>query len=343
VSAKHPELGESSAAEVAALRLSAEGTATVKKFIAKEVQQRLAAADDGAIARCDKVHQQGIPVMKPGLKKCPKPARQHSCPDGIGWQGVYFDAHWTWRRGYCIQWHKGTDSAWGRLRCEQHTYRCFHRGTGKPGIVRRKRGRSNHVECRQLDGTLIPHRFTMYPYKGFCRDKKYCDKYKGICDENYCDKTGAPQVCQKMQVIHVDNMSRDAGVLAMKRTSCDRDGKCSVFKSGICIKLKVPVWSALINDHWRLDSIVGKNGWRGRKGMKGQIKTFAKRATALLRKYNNRLPSALPRKHNNRRDSDTLGERAGQASGRNRGPRLPSSFLCSGDDAVLGRQAIMNF
>ena len=51
VSAKHPELGESSEAELAALRLSAKGTATVKKFIAKEVQQRLAATDDGALAR----------------------------------------------------------------------------------------------------------------------------------------------------------------------------------------------------------------------------------------------------------------------------------------------------
>jgi len=336
VSAKHPELGESSEAELAALRLSAKGTATVKKFIAKEVQQRLAATDDGAVARCDKVHRQG----KPGLKKCPKKTPGPNCPDGIGWQGVYFKAKWEWGGGMCFQWHS-TDSALGRLRCEQHAW-CIDRKTGKRGKLKRKQLplNTNHTECHRLDrhsidrfGKLIEHRDAVYPYKGFCRDKKYCDKYKGICDESYCDKTGAPQVCQKMQVIHVDKMSRSAGVLVMKRTSCDRDGKCSVFKAGVCIDLPGrDAWSYKINDHWKFGSILRCDGWNGRirpkrcnlppqhregrsadliqGGYKKQAKTFGKRARFLLRKFKNKLP-----------------------------PR----YLCSGNDAFLGRQAIMSF
>merc|ERR1711998_286538 len=324
------EADESSEAELAPLRLSAKGTATVKKFIAKEVQQRLAATDNGALARCNKVHQQGIPVTKPGLKKCPKKTPGPTCPDGIGWQGVYFKANWVWGGGVCVQWHKGTDSVLGRLHCEKHAW-CMDRKTGKRGKLKRKRPPldTNHTECRQLDGTLIEHRDAVYPYKGFCRDKKYCDKYKGICDESYCDKTGAPQVCQKMQVIHVHGMSRSAGVLAMKRTSCDRDGKCSVFKAGVCIDLRRwvrrNVWSYTNKDHWRWGSILRCDGWRGGKGPKGkgrrncgprkagfkkQIKTFGKLARAWLKRYKN---------------------------------KLPPKYLCSGNDAPLGRPTIMSF
>ena len=51
---------------------------------------------------------------------------------------------------------------------------------------------------------------------------KWCKKpgitpYKDVCDKKtYCDRRpGARQVCQKMQVLHVNEMSRSAGVLVL--------------------------------------------------------------------------------------------------------------------------------
>ena len=66
--------------------------------------------------------------------------------------------------------------------------------------------------------------------KGFC-SKTPCDKHispKYCPEDKYCDKTNS-KVCTKMMVLHANEMSRYAGVLVFKRTSCFK-GKCSVFK-----------------------------------------------------------------------------------------------------------------
>merc|ERR1711871_412754 len=114
----------------------------------------------------------------------------------------------------------------------------------------------------------------------------------GVCDESYCDKSGAPQVCQKMQVLHVNHMSRSAGVLVVKRSSCGADGKCSVFKAGLCIDLRGDqdarnnVWSSIVNvKGGNTSSIADADG-----GMITQAMKFGRLATNLLKKHNNTLP-----------------------------------------------------
>jgi len=64
------------------------------------------------------------------------------------------------------------------------------------------------------------------PFKGIC-DKTPCNDKKYCPDGKYCDKIN--QVCTKMMVLHVDKMSKSAGILLVKRASCFK-GKCSIFK-----------------------------------------------------------------------------------------------------------------
>ena len=189
-------------------------------------------------------------------------------PDGIGWQGVWYDH--VQRGGVCLQWTSNSAGT-GLLYCQQHT--CVDAKTGGP--------------------------FATVPYakSGFHKYILKCKKpgitpYKGVCDKTdnnkafFCDKSGAPAVCQKLQVVHVNFMSRSAGILTMKRSSCDsRTGRCSVFKSGLCIDVRKNVWTSSLNAHHHVVSISDAKG-----GMITQAKRFGKEASALLKKYNNKLP-----------------------------------------------------
>ena len=190
-------------------------------------------------------------------------------PDGIGWQGVYFDHHQN--GGMCIAWYSRRS---GRLMCEKH--RCVNPKTGSPGTTypRRRKGSGQYTHMCKKPG-ISP--------------------FKGVCDEQgYCDKSGAPQVCQKQQVLHMNHMSRSAGVLVLKRSSC-LNGECAVFKSGLCIDLRKNVWSSTINGESFLVSIShicnNKPNGISEGGMITQAKEFGRQAAALLKKHNNTLPA----------------------------------------------------
>ena len=71
----------------------------------------------------------------------------------------------------------------------------------------------------------------------------------------------------------------------MKRSSCGADGKCSVFKAGLCIDLGQDVWSSTLNTAYWARSIADAKG-----GMIAEAVRFGKLAKALLKKHNNRLP-----------------------------------------------------
>jgi hypothetical protein len=128
-----------------------------------------------------------------------------------------------------------------------------------------------------------------HKYIRICK-KPGISPYKGVCDKTdnkaFCDTSGAPAVCQKRQAMHVNEMSRSAGVLIVKRSSCDsRTGKCAVFKAGLCIDLRRNVWTSSFNDHSTMLSISHAKG-----GMIKQATRFGQEASALLKKYKNKLP-----------------------------------------------------
>ena len=154
-------------------------------------------------------------------KKWPKKYAA-SCPDGIGWQGFYADHHQS--GGWCDSW-TWSGAAAGSLQCELYT--CIDPKTGRDSPTEPSTNRRYWALCPKPGIT---------PYKGVCDKKTYCDR-----------RPGARQVCQKMQVLHVNHMSRSAGVLIVKRSSCGADGKCSVFKAGLCIDLRRNVWSSTFN------------------------------------------------------------------------------------------------
>jgi len=127
-------------------------------------------------------------------------------PDGVGHQGVYLNRHL--RGGGCESWEKAD----GTLYCNKHT--CVG---GKPTPAAKSGFKKYWTHCK---GGITPYKGTCD--QAPCKDKKYCP------DGKYCDKIN-PQVCTKRTVLHVDEMSRSAGVLIVKRSSCFK-GKCSVFK-----------------------------------------------------------------------------------------------------------------
>lgn len=154
----------------------------------------------------------------------------------------------------------------GVLRCERHS--CLNAETGAP-MPGKPYGKD-----------------TWKKYTTFC-PKPGINPYKGTCDKNYCDKSGARQICQKMQVLHVNLMSRHAGILLVKRVSCGKDGQCSVFKSGMCIDLRKPLWSSPYNTK-QASTVMTILDAKG--GMTTQAHKFGEAATKLLKKHNNTLP-----------------------------------------------------
>lgn len=153
--------------------------------------------------------------------------------------------------------------------CEKHT--CVNSKTGLPSATypTAKSGSNQYnLKCR----------------------KPGISPYKGVCDTTdnkaFCDKSGAPTVCLKMQVIHINKMSRSAGILVLKRSSCDsRTGKCPVFKAGLCIDVRKNVWTSSTNNQKSVVSISDVKG-----GMLKQAKRFGGYARRLLEKYKNKLP-----------------------------------------------------
>ena len=124
-------------------------------------------------------------------------------------------------------------------------------------------------------------------------------------------------------------MSRSAGVLVSKRSSCDsRTGKCSVFKSGLCIDLRKNVWTSSLNTHGNVVSISDAKG-----GMIKQAKRFGWYAKRLLKKYKNK----LPKKH---RCSDHRHKFKFQKRGQR---KWYSWYGKKNKDATLARFAILNF
>ena len=205
-------------------------------------------------------------------------------PDGIGWGGVFFDDSAV--GGRCVNWD-GKKIAMGFFRCEKHA--CINPKTGAPGPLKPVRENEKDAEGRWEKYALV------------CKAKDGIYPFKGACNDIFCDKS-TPQVCLKMNVVHVDRMSRSSGVLLMKRTSCTRDGKCAVFKAGLCIDLRKNVWSSVHNDHKKRWSISdaglerqrkgkGKGKMRGKPSFTAQTRRFGLEAQRLLKKFNNRLPS----------------------------------------------------
>jgi len=148
------------------------------------------------------------------------------------------------------------------------------------------RGQQGNVFCERhtcVNGKAYPaKRWGVNKYLTRC--KGGTNPIKGVCNKAYCDKV-YPQVCSKQIVVHPEEMSRSAGILIVKRSSCFK-GKCSVFKSGLCIDLRRNVWSSGFNEHRFTRAIVEAKG-----GMRHQRFYFARFATALLKKYNNKLPA----------------------------------------------------
>jgi hypothetical protein len=230
-------------------------------------------------------------------------------PDGIGWQGFYMDHHQ--KGGICLPW-TSSRAATGRLTCELYT--CVNPKTGLPSATA---PRGNFGYKHYTLGCKPPG---ILPYKGVC------DKTD---NKAFCDKSGAPSVCLKAQIVHVDQMSRSAGILMEKRSSCDsRTGKCSVFKSGLCIDVRKNVWTSTYNTHHQVASISDVNG-----GMIKQAKRFGKEATRLLKKYKNK----LPKKH---RCSDHRHKFVYQLKGRRKWHSFGGR---THKDATLARFAIPNF
>jgi len=199
------------------------------------------------------------------------------CPDGIGWQGFYFDHHQM--GGTCLSWTSHS-AATGTAKCEQYT--CIDQGGNQvPTQPKSTHGLGQYISLCKWPG--------ISPFKGVCQRGFYCDREK---------KPDARQVCQKMQVVHVNEMSRSAGVLMAKRTSCKFScqnwkgqrykcsNKCSVFKTGLCIDLGEDVWSSTLNNHHSYYvSIADAEG-----GMLKQAQKFGELAAALLKKHANTLP-----------------------------------------------------
>jgi len=128
----------------------------------------------------------------------------------VGWQGVFFK--YGPAGGICLSWVSAT----GLLRCNAHT--CINGKRWAESAIGPKYSKFK-IRCGGK-GAFTPYEGTCN--KTPCSDKKYCP------DGTYCDKIN-PQVCMKQLVLHVEEMSRSAGVFVVKRSSCIK-GKCSVFK-----------------------------------------------------------------------------------------------------------------
>jgi len=236
------------------------------------------------------------------------PSPPTSCPDGIGWQGVY-EKHYQYG-GRCLNWFKSSHIQ-GSLKCERHA--CLG-GTHTSG---RRRSTPGSTHCS--GGT-----------KG----------YKGIEG----DTSGSRQTCQKMHVMHVDGMSRQAGLLVFKRSSCltgNSNSSCSVFKTGLCIDLGYPVWSSGLNTHGSYRSITDEPG-----GMLKQQTAFGKAAQSLLKANNNILPEAN-RCSNTQNQFKTQRDKNSSTTWREAGT-WSCWHGCSGDvgihqDETLAKLALMNY
>jgi len=193
----------------------------------------------------------GNTLLATGLPRSP------TCPDGIGWEGVFFQ-HFQ-NGGTCLTWMENQ-----RLACEQHE--CIGGRRVPFGVLqgsrKKKTGYSKYsMRCK---GGISP--------------------FKGMCTKQHCDKTN-PQVCLKMKVVHVEMMSPMSGLLLFKRSSCFK-GKCSVFKTGLCIDIGQNVWGSAFNfNHEQVHSISDMKG-----GYLAKQKLFGYWASMLLKKYKNKLP-----------------------------------------------------
>merc|ERR1711871_162822 len=239
---------------------------------ANSIARKSSRKDPGAPARCESAG---------GKKKCPigkwqlYPHKRHpakrakSCPDRIGWEGVHFESQKT--GGMCKLW-TWKQAAIGSIQCER--YPCIDIKTGRdiPVTPIGKRG-AKQYKMRCPKGSK-----GRSPFKGYC-GKKFCDR-----------RPGARQVCLKMQVRHVNTMSRSAGVFMLKRSSCSADGICAVFKTGLCIDLGWNVWSSSLNTGRRQPGDPVSMDRPGEKPVANQANVFAEHAVALLKKHNNKLP-----------------------------------------------------
>jgi len=217
-------------------------------------------------------------ALKSALPPWDKVGRNATCPDVIGWPGFYYDQHQ--KGGLCIRW-TSRNAQTGKFMCERYT--CVDKKTGEDlakkgrGII--AAGSKGALRYTKVCKPSWKNRNRITPLKGVCN--KETEK---VCTEN----PNVRQVCQKMRVVHVDQMSRSAGVLMMKRTSCDADGKCSVFKAARCIDLRQNVWLSTFNEHRGVLKIFSIADARG--GMAARAKYFGIYAERLLKKYNNNLP-----------------------------------------------------
>jgi hypothetical protein len=95
-------------------------------------------------------------------------------------------------------------------------------------------------------------------------------KYKSVCGPNIKEgpvpnldeKDGTRQVITKAAVVHVDRMSRNAGILVYKRVSCFAK-KCAVLKTGLCLDLAT----------YKIGLLKGQPVLNGTKNEKGKAVT----------------------------------------------------------------------
>jgi len=84
---------------------------------------------------------------------------------------------------------------------------------------------------------------------------------------------GANGVISKSGTRQVPGADKKTGVIFVKRTRCDKKGKCAVFKSGFCIKCAANIWPSACAGSTGLGK--GKNCARRRTGVPEELNTNA--------------------------------------------------------------------
>jgi len=210
-----------------------------------------------------------------------------------------------------LGWAPNDEARSGTMRCEKPTCTGINGQPAPPCPAdfswdsTRRKGFNGDACAYTFPGSKRSVNDKKWKHQTWCAAPKTLDTdlYKG--QSKYDVQNGIPQVCTKFDVLHVNEMSRSAGVLMVKRSSC-LGKKCSVYKAGLCIDLcpdctdpndKRNIWSSAFNDKdYRSDLKAQFIGWnaqydKSKTTMKTQREDFARHAVALLKKHNNRLPA----------------------------------------------------
>lgn len=229
--------------------------------------------------------------------------------------------------GYCARCTKVTkDRRPGGLLCR------LIKGSKCTKDVHTKVGFAHAIQANCPDGAIQSGGvwFTGHDKKGHSECQSRCMEWTSetvVTGDQVCGSfTGGQVLCTKAAVLHPNRMSKKAGVLVMKRLRCNHNHECAVFKAGLCINVGKDVWSSELNTKI--------------KDLKTETLFFAKKASALLKKYKNALPSKYQCKdkwqgyHGNRRllQFDAFGKMLNKEYG-----------FQLGEDIKLSRAAMLNY